>query len=287
VSTPSPITQRMAPQLNTPVNINSNNAQKATGQALYQQVSQSQHPDTLIKKQFDKNSQPQKTKLANEFVNAAGREGLNQLAATPDEQHALATVYNHAGGDARQFMLEVHKDQGNTAVDYTNKAGAEGKKEAAPSLTVAAIAAGGTGYKEPSFFDVLQDKEFWGIYADKVQDLGIATGKMLLGEASVYSGWVMTKVPGGQVTEAYLLADGASLYAGGMSDVNNLFYGTSKNYDVLGKAYNNAGKYYFCDESYGSIARSVVGLGSVFRANTIPASAISVAQGVKSIDPDK
>jgi hypothetical protein len=311
----------MATQPNTVASIHSDGAQKDTGQTLYQQAIQSQHPDTLIKEQFEQTPHPEKTKLANQFVNVAGREGLNLIAATPDGQHALATVYSHSGGDARQLLREVHKEQGNTAINYTNKQVDEGKKVAVPSITATAvITVGSAGNNEPSFKDALQDKEFWKIYADKVQDLGIATGKMLLGEASVYSGWVMNKVPGGQVTGAYLMADGASLYAGGMSDVSNLFYGTSNDYDVIGKAYKNAGEYYFGDEAYGNIARGVVGLGSVFRANTIPVSAtfnssewgssaltytktvpafynsnntlraadaISVAQGVKSIDQDE
>ncbi|MES9834610.1 MAG: hypothetical protein ABW139_20450, partial [Candidatus Thiodiazotropha sp. DIVDIV] len=126
MTTPSLITQRMAIQPNSAASIHSDSAQNITGQALYQQASQSQYPYALIKKQFGQSTQSQKTKVADEFVSAAGQEGLNQLAATPDGQHALAVVYDHAGDDTRHFMQQVHEEQGNTAVDYTNKEGGEG-----------------------------------------------------------------------------------------------------------------------------------------------------------------
>jgi hypothetical protein len=66
----------METQRNSAVNIHSDSVQNITGQALYQQASQSQHPDTLIKKQFEQKTQAQKTKAADEFVSAASQEGL-------------------------------------------------------------------------------------------------------------------------------------------------------------------------------------------------------------------
>ncbi|MET0010025.1 MAG: hypothetical protein ABW124_19640 [Candidatus Thiodiazotropha sp. 6PLUC9] len=126
MTTPSLIAHRIAVQPNSAASIHSVSAQNITGQALYQQASQSQYPYDLIKKQFGQSTQSQKTKVADEFVNAAGQEGLNQLAATPDGQHALAVVYDHAGDDTRHFMQQVHEEHGNTAVDYTNKEGGEG-----------------------------------------------------------------------------------------------------------------------------------------------------------------
>lgn len=137
-----------------------------------------------------------------------------------------------------------------------------------PVKAVAGVSGG--AQESPTFFGALADKEFWSMYGQGVKDLGLATGKMLLGEASMYSGWILSKVPGGQVTGGYLMVDGASLFAGGMSDVSNLFYGTSVDYDVVGRAYRNAGEVYFGNAGYGDIARSTVGLGSIFRANTIP-----------------
>ena len=128
--------------------------------------------------------------------------------------------------------------------------------------------------KEPTFTDALRDKEFWKIYAQKVKQLGFATGKMLLGEASFFSGWILSKIPGGQITGAYLMVDGSSLFAGGMSDVSNMWYGISVNYDFVGVAYRSAGEYYFGNATYGDIARSSMGLGAIFRANTIPVQAV-------------
>jgi hypothetical protein len=94
-------------------------AQQTEGETLFQQASQSHQPDVLVKRQFEQRSQSQKSKLANEFIASAGREGLSQLAAAPDGQHALAEVYQHAKDSNRELMQDVHKEQGNTAVDYT------------------------------------------------------------------------------------------------------------------------------------------------------------------------
>jgi hypothetical protein len=90
------------------------------GRALYQQANQSSQPDVVVNQQFNQVSQIQKTKLANEFVLSAGRDGINQLSATPEGQSALAVVYNYANSDCKKLMRDVHEEQGNTAVDYTS-----------------------------------------------------------------------------------------------------------------------------------------------------------------------
>jgi hypothetical protein len=100
-------------------------AQQTEGETLFQQASQSRQPDVLVKRRFEQRSQSQKSKLANEFIASAGREGISQLAATPDGQHALAVVYDHAGSDGRGTMRQVHEEQGNTAVDYSQKENGE------------------------------------------------------------------------------------------------------------------------------------------------------------------
>jgi hypothetical protein len=75
----------------------------------------------VVKRQFSQRNQNQKTKLANKFIKTAGREGVSQLSATPDGQHALAVVYDHAGREGKDLMRQVHEEQGNTAVDYTDR----------------------------------------------------------------------------------------------------------------------------------------------------------------------
>ncbi|MET0051442.1 MAG: hypothetical protein ABW095_10235 [Candidatus Thiodiazotropha sp.] len=95
------------------------NAGQTEGQALYQQSCQSQQPEVLVKRQFEQRTRDQQAQLANEFIASAGWEGINKLAATPSGQHALAVVYDHAAGQGRELMREVHEEQGNTAVDYT------------------------------------------------------------------------------------------------------------------------------------------------------------------------
>jgi hypothetical protein len=89
-------------------------------QALFQQVVQSPQPETVIKKQFAKQTPEQRNNSANNFVKAAGRDGINKLAETPNGQHALAMIYDQTSGESRQFMEDVHQEQGGTAVDYTH-----------------------------------------------------------------------------------------------------------------------------------------------------------------------
>ncbi|MBV2090359.1 MAG: hypothetical protein KUF72_05680 [Candidatus Thiodiazotropha sp. (ex Ctena orbiculata)] len=121
MSTPNLYTNSAPTQSYTAVNRGIGSAQQSEGETLFQQASQSHQPDVLIKRQFDQCNQSQKSKLANEFISRAGREGISQLAATPDGWHALAVVYDHAGSDGRRMMCQVHEEQGNTAVDYTTE----------------------------------------------------------------------------------------------------------------------------------------------------------------------
>ncbi|MBV2121690.1 MAG: hypothetical protein KUF74_09565 [Candidatus Thiodiazotropha sp. (ex Ctena orbiculata)] len=111
-------------------------AQQSEGKALFQQASQSHQPDVLIKHQFEQRNQTQRSKLANEFIASAGREGISQLAATPDGQHALAVVYDHAESDGRGLMRQMHKEQGSTAVDYTGNRNESPSGESADPLSV-------------------------------------------------------------------------------------------------------------------------------------------------------
>jgi hypothetical protein len=92
---------------------------QSPGEALFQQVVQSSRAEELAKDQFDKASPEQRLVLADEFIEVAGEAGINQLAETQDGQHALKTVFNHASETRRQFMRDVHVEQGNTAIDYT------------------------------------------------------------------------------------------------------------------------------------------------------------------------
>ncbi|MEJ2622442.1 MAG: CdiA family toxin C-terminal domain-containing protein [Candidatus Thiodiazotropha sp.] len=121
MSTANLFTNSASTQSYTAVNSGMDGAQQTEGETLFQQASQSHQPDVLVKRQFEQRNQNQKSKLANEFITSAGREGISQLAATPDGQHALAVVYDHAGSDGRGTMRQVHEEQGNTAVDYSQK----------------------------------------------------------------------------------------------------------------------------------------------------------------------
>jgi hypothetical protein len=121
VNTSNISTNSTTAQSYSAASLSTGTSQQTNGQALFQQASQSNQPDTVVKRQFEQRTQGQKTNLANQFIDAAGRDGVNQIAATPDGQHALAEVYEHANSDGRALMRQVHEEQGNTAVDYTGK----------------------------------------------------------------------------------------------------------------------------------------------------------------------
>ncbi|MCG7923852.1 MAG: hypothetical protein N0C81_00855 [Candidatus Thiodiazotropha lotti] len=121
MSTPNLFTNSTQAQSYTAVNSGMESAQQSEGETLFQQASQSHQPDVLVKRQFEQRNQTQRNKLANEFISSAGREGISQLAATPDGQHTLAVIYDHAGSYGRGLMRQVHEEQGNTAVDFTDR----------------------------------------------------------------------------------------------------------------------------------------------------------------------
>jgi hypothetical protein len=132
VSTANLFTNSTSAQSYTAVNSGMEGGQKTEGETLFRQASQSHQPEVLVKRQFEQRNQNQKSKLANEFVSSAGREGISQLAATPDGQHALAVVYDYAGTDGRGMMRQVHEEQGNTAVDYSRKENGGGSAMKSP-----------------------------------------------------------------------------------------------------------------------------------------------------------
>ncbi|MCG7926091.1 MAG: hypothetical protein JAY67_11165 [Candidatus Thiodiazotropha taylori] len=136
MSTPNLYTNSAPARSYTAVNSGMDSAQQSEGKTLFQQASQSHQPDVLIKRQFEQRNQTQKSKLANEFIASAGREGISQLAATPDGQHALAVVYDHADSDGRGLMRQMHEEQGSTAVDYTGNRNESPSGESADPLSV-------------------------------------------------------------------------------------------------------------------------------------------------------
>jgi hypothetical protein len=121
MATPSTFSSSTATLSRKTAGNNPGSSGQTEGQTLYQEISESHQPEVVVKRQFEQRNQNQKTQLANDFIASAGREGINHLASTPEGQHALAVVYKHASGENRGFMLQLHKEQGNTAVDYTRK----------------------------------------------------------------------------------------------------------------------------------------------------------------------
>ncbi|MES9853160.1 MAG: hypothetical protein ABW170_15190 [Candidatus Thiodiazotropha sp. L084R] len=96
-----------------------NAAAQTPGMQLYVRALNGSQKETVVKRQFEQTSPDKQTDLADEFVSAAGEEGVNQFAETTDGQYALKAVYGHAGNESRSVMESVHEQQGNTAVDYT------------------------------------------------------------------------------------------------------------------------------------------------------------------------
>lgn len=98
-----------------------NSEDQTSGRLLYQRVAESTNPELLVKGAFERAVPEKQESFADQFIFAAGKEGLDSISTTPEGQHALATVYDHATADGRGYMREVHEKQGNTAVDYTRK----------------------------------------------------------------------------------------------------------------------------------------------------------------------
>ena len=97
--------------------------QQTRGQLLYRRTSLSSERELLVKEAFSDCCSDEKEQLANDFIKEAKREGLNKLAEMPDGQYALAEVYSHAGSNSAKYMRRVHREQGNTAVNYTRGPG--------------------------------------------------------------------------------------------------------------------------------------------------------------------
>jgi hypothetical protein len=95
-------------------------AAQTPGMQLYAKAVNGFQKEALVKRQFELSSPDEQTELADDFVSAAGEEGINHFAETTDGQYALKAVYGYAGNESRSFMEDVHEKQGNTAVDYTS-----------------------------------------------------------------------------------------------------------------------------------------------------------------------
>jgi DUF971 family protein len=63
---------------------------------LYQQASTGERSYTQVAIQFADGTAEQKNSLSNQFIGAAGQEGIAKLSATPEGQYALQIVYDHA-----------------------------------------------------------------------------------------------------------------------------------------------------------------------------------------------
>lgn len=94
----------------------------SAGKNLFTQAKQcTSNREALIKREFKKLSQDEKSTLANDFISEADQEGIELLSETPDGQHALAEIYQHASGNQAAVIHSVHIKQGNTAVNYSER----------------------------------------------------------------------------------------------------------------------------------------------------------------------
>jgi hypothetical protein len=92
----------------------------SSGKNLLTQTKQcTSNRETLIKREFKKLSQDEKSALANDFISEAGQDGIELLSETPDGQHALAEIYKYASSNQAAVIRSVHLKQGNIAVNYS------------------------------------------------------------------------------------------------------------------------------------------------------------------------
>jgi hypothetical protein len=92
---------------------------------LYDQTLRSPVKESLVKKQFENVNAEQKTKLADSFIDLAGKSGIVALTQTVDGQYALKEVFSYASEIKRDVMRDAHEDVGSTAVNFTDKKDAE------------------------------------------------------------------------------------------------------------------------------------------------------------------
>ncbi|MCG7897608.1 MAG: hypothetical protein JAY85_04035 [Candidatus Thiodiazotropha weberae] len=180
MSTPNLYTNNAPAQSYTAVNSGMERAQQSEGEILFQQASRSHQPDVLVKHQFEQRNQNQKRKVANEFISSAGREGISQLAATPDGQYALVVVYDHAGSDGRGLMRQVHEEQGNTAVNYTGKRNESPSGESDDPLSVSDAGVDIGPRPTPLQYAAMTSGVGYGLAENTVKglvQLGVAVGK--------------------------------------------------------------------------------------------------------------
>lgn len=143
-------------------------------------------------------------------------------------------------------------------------------------------------YRDPSFLDALGDSDFWLGYGESLMEVGKSAGYLIVGEVSVYSGWMLSKLPGGAIAGRYLMVDGASTYLGAMCNVSRVFHGAAVQCvadDFLGEAYRSAAEFYTGDRFNGDLARATLSVGSVFRAGSIQALSPSYNLGRNTSPP--
>ena len=70
------------------------------------------------------------------------------------------------------------------------------------------------------------------------------------------------------------MTDGASIYAGGVSNLSNQYYGTNHDGDFLKSVYRDAAEFYGATPEQGDLARAGVGVLSVVGAWTTPVKTI-------------
>jgi alkylhydroperoxidase/carboxymuconolactone decarboxylase family protein YurZ len=96
---------------------------QSTGQTLFQQTIQSHQREELVTRRFESVAQEKAIELADDFIDAAGQEGVDTIAETADGQHALGVVYRQAGKWGRELLKQWHQKQGSTSIDYTDSKG--------------------------------------------------------------------------------------------------------------------------------------------------------------------
>lgn len=130
----------LATNNSTNIQNNTNAAGQASqGQLLYRQTRLSTQPDQTVREQLERTAPDQKSRLATQFVEAAGRQGVAELSSSPEGQHALARIYDLADKESQTLMKQIHNKQGNTAVDYTRK----GSDNETPTGAIAGALTGG------------------------------------------------------------------------------------------------------------------------------------------------
>jgi hypothetical protein len=118
--------------------------------------------------------------------------------------------------------------------------------------------------EKQSFWEHFKNRVMSGQVRDDIYTTLGAYAKCGAGLVGVAGGRLI--MPFNPKIGGYMMADGASIFLGAVSDLSNQIYGGNRNYDLLGLGFQNAAENMGFDASMGNNARAVLSVTSMVGA---------------------